>query len=183
MPRQRAWRETLIVAVAVVWLPAHAFADTFAECAGRAYAQDVAAKQDWQRSLRDLIVKEKPNLAALATLDLEQQLALADRRQAQFSYLLRTDARRIRTREGLTTFRNFDWTDTDTVILRRQSLPYLAMESKVVDVQRRTKDHHDWPALREYVRAASGTQFQSLLKRSQERESTIAHLLEQCPPR
>jgi len=185
MRRRTTWRRTLILAFAGAWLPAQGLADTFAECAGRAYAQDVAGKQEWHRSLRDLIVKEKPNLAALATLDMEHQLAVVDRRQAQFGYLVRTDVRRIRTREGLATFRNFDWTDTDAVVLRQQSPGYVAMERQVVDLERRTKEHQDGATLREYVRAALGadSQFQGLLKRFQEHESTIGHLLEKCQPR
>jgi hypothetical protein len=58
-------------------------------------------------------VKVRPDLASVATLEMEQQLAQIDRRQAQFQYLLHTDVSRIHTGEGLVRFRNFDWTEAD----------------------------------------------------------------------
>ena len=71
---RRAGRRWLVIVAGVtVWLSsAQAIADTFSECAERAYAQNVAAAQDWQRGLRDLIVTAKPDLATLATLAMEQ---------------------------------------------------------------------------------------------------------------
>lgn len=130
------------------------YASAWAE---RAYGQRLAAGQEWQRGLRDLIVKTRPDLATLA---MEQQLALLDRRQAQFQYLLRTDVRRIHTREGLSSLLNFDWTDADA-----------------------QQGHRDWPVLRDHVRTVSSTtpDFQALLKRLQERELEIEGRLKECP--
>ena len=185
MPRRTGRRWTVIVAGAVLWLSAApAIAETFAECAERAYAQNVAAAQDWQRGLRDLIVKAKPELATLATLAMEQQLAFIDRNQARLSYLARTDASRIRTREGLMAFRNLDWTDADALILRQQRPSYAALERRVADLGGQTKAHRDWPTLQEYMRAAQGVnpEFEGLLTRFKARESAIEPLLRGCRP-
>lgn len=175
----------IVMAMVALWFPrVHGAADTLSECAARAYAEDVAAKQDWQRGLRELIVTAKPDLAPLATLDMEQQLALIDRRQAQFKYLLRTDARRIHTREGLPAFRNYEWTDADARVLREQNASYVAVERKIADLERQTRGHSDWPALRDYSRTvlAVSPGFQDLLKRLQARDSTIAGILKGCQP-
>jgi len=67
-------RLPLIVAVVFAGLSVRTFARTLPECAEQAYAADVAAKQEWQRGLRDAIVKLRPDLATPATLDMELQL-------------------------------------------------------------------------------------------------------------
>ena len=175
----------LIVALVGMWLlRAPAFADAASHCVESVYAQDAAAKRDWSRSVRDLNVKARPDLTTLATLDMQHQLALVDRRQAQFSYLIRTEARRIRTRQGLVTFRNFDWTDTDAIVLRQQSPSYATLERKVVDLERQTKGHSDWPTLQDVSRTvlAVTPQFQGLLKRLQASEAAVERLLDGCQP-
>lgn len=182
MAARRIWRRTVTVAVVFVGLSVPARAGTFPACAERAYAQAASASQQWQHGLRDFIVKVRPDLATLATLEMEQQLARIDRRQAQFRYLLRTDARRVHTGEGLTSFRNFDWTDADARALRPRSPSYVAIERKVVALERQGQARHDWPALRDYVRTSSSAspQFQDLLKRLRERELGIERLLKSC---
>ena len=167
-----------------VWHAFSAQADTFPECANRAYTQGASSSQQWQHGLRDLVVKARPDLATLSTLEMEHQLALIDRRHAQFEYLLRADGRRIRTREGLSPFRNFEWTEADARLLRQQSSSYAATDRKVVELERQAQERHDWPALHDYVRTSlSGSpQFQDLLKQLQEREAGIARLLKDCQP-
>lgn len=178
----RIWRRTVTVAVVFVGLGVPARAGTFPECAERAYAEAASASQEWQHGLRDFIVKGRPDLATLATLEMEHQLARIDRRQEQFRYLLRTDVRRVHTGEGLASFRNFDWTDADTRALRQRSPSYLAIERKVVELERQGQARHEWPALRDYVRTSSSAspQFQDLLKRLRERERGIERLLKSC---
>jgi hypothetical protein len=129
-------------------------------------------------------VKARPDLATLATLEMERQLALIDRRNAQFEYLLRTDGRRLHTREGLAPFRNFDWTDADARLLRQQGPSYVAAERRVVELERQSQTRHDWSALHDYVRTSlsRSPQFQGLLDRLQEREAAIERLLKDCQP-
>jgi hypothetical protein len=178
------WRGAVAVAVAVVAFCVPARAGTFRECAERAYAQAVAASQEWQRGLRDLTVKVRPDFAALASLAMEQQLARIDRRQAQFRFVLRTDVRRVHTGEGLASFRNFDWTEADGEVLRQQSTAYVAIERRVLELDRQSQARRDWPALHEYVKRSLGTSpaFQGLLKRVEAREGEIELLLKSCQP-
>lgn len=178
---RRIWRRTVTVAVVFVGLCVPARAGTFPECAERGYAQAASASQEWQHGLRDFIEKVRPDLATLATLEMEHQLARIDRRQAQFRYLLRTDVRRVHTGEGLASFRNFDWTDADARALRQRSPSYVAIERKVVELERQGQARRDWPALRDHVTSLSASpQFQDLLKRLQERELGIERLLKSC---
>jgi hypothetical protein len=172
------------VTVGVVALCVPVRAGAVQECAERAYAQAVSASQEWQHGLRDVLVKVRPDLATLATLEMEHQLALIDRRHAQFQYLLRTNVGRVDTREGLGTFRNFDWAEADARILRQQSSSYVAIERKVVELERQTQAQRDWPAMRDYVRTSlsASPQFQDSLKRLQERERRIEQLLTSCRP-
>jgi hypothetical protein len=178
------WRRPVAVAVAFVGLCVPAPAGTFPECAERAYAQAASASRDWQHGIGDLTVKMRPDLASLASLAMEQQLARIDRRQAQFRYLLRADARRVRTGEGLASFRNFDWTETDAHALRQQDTSYAAIERKIVELDDQSHARRDWPALHDYVQTSLSTtpEFQALLKRLQARELEIARLLESCQP-
>ena len=178
------WRGAVVVAVVVVAFCVPARAGTFPECAERVYAQAVAASQEWQRGLRDLTVKVRPDFAALASLAMEQQLARIDRRQAQFRFLLRTDVRRVHTGEGLASFRNFDWTEADAEALRQESTAYVAIERKIVELDQQSQARRDWPAMHDFVRTSLSTspQFQDLLKRFQVREREIELLLKSCQP-
>jgi hypothetical protein len=181
MAARRISRRTVTVAVVFVGLSVPARAGTFPECAERAYAQAASASQAWQHGLRDLIVKGRPDLATLATLEMEHQLSRIDRRQAQFRYLLRTDVRRVHTGEGLASLRNFEWTDADARALRQQNSDYVGIERKVGELERQGQARRDWPALRDHVTSLSASpQFQDLLKRLQERERGIERLLESC---
>jgi|GEM_PF-3126004 len=178
------WPRPVTVAVAVLALCVPAGAGPFPECAERAYAQSADASRQWQRDLRDLTVKGRPDLAALASLAMEQQLARIDHRQAQFRYLLDTDVRRVNTGNGLVSFRNFDWTKADARVLRTRSADYVAIERKVEDLERRSQARLDWPTMHDFVRTSLSTspQFQDLLRRFQAREGEIELLLKSCQP-
>jgi hypothetical protein len=184
MAARTVWRRTVLLVVVFVALCISARAETFAGCAERAYAQAAGASQQWQRDFRELLVKVRPDLAPLATLEMEHQLALIDSRQARFRFLLRTDARRVQTREGLATFRNFDWTEADAGVLRQQTPGYAAIERNGAELGRQVREHRDWPAMRDYVRTTLSVspQFQALIKGFQEREHGIEPVLKSCQP-
>jgi hypothetical protein len=184
MTAHTAWRGIVAHVLAFAALVVPARAAPFPECAERAYAQAVAASQEWQHALRDLSVKLRPDLATIATLETERQMALLDRRHAQFRYLLRTDIGRLHPRGGLATFRNFDWKETDARVLRQQSSDYLAIDHKVMDLERQIEGRRDWPMMQDYVRTSlSATpQFQDLLKRLEQREQGIEGFLKNCGP-
>lgn len=178
------WPMPVTVVIAFVALCVPAGADPFPDCAERAYSQSADASREWQRDLRDLIAKVRPDLATLATLAMEDQRARIERRQAQFRYLLDTDVRRVNTGNGLVSFRNFDWTEADARVLRTQSADYVAIERKVEDLKRQSQARRDWPAMHDFVRTSlsTGPQFQDLLKRFRAREGEIERLLESCQP-
>jgi hypothetical protein len=184
MTARTAWRRTVPLVVVFVTLSVPARAETFAECVERAYAQAVAGSQQWQRDFRALLAKARPDLAPLATLEMEHQLALIDRRQARFRYVLRADAGRIYTRDGLAAFRNFDWTEADAGVLRQQNPAYAAIERNVAELERQVRAHSGWPAMRDYVRTTLSVnpQFQELTERFQERERGIEPVLRTCQP-
>ena len=184
MAARTVWLRAVTLTVVFVGLCGPARAETFPECAGRAYAQAASASREWQHGLRDVLVKVRPDLATLATVEMEHQLALIDRRHAQFRHLLRTDVGRVHTREGLATFRNFDWTEADARVLRQQSSSYVATERKVAELERESQARGDWPAMRDYVRTSlsANPQFQDSLKRLQERERRIEQVLRSCQP-
>jgi hypothetical protein len=184
MTARTVCQQTMTVAAVFVALCVPARAETFVECAERAYAQAASSSQQWQRDFRELLVKMRPDLAPVATLEMEHQLALIDSREARFRFLLRTDARRVQTRQGLTAFRNFDWTEADAGALRQQTPGYVASERNAAELGRQVQAHRDWPAMREYVRTtlSASPQFQELLKRFQEREREIEPVLRSCQP-
>ncbi|MCA1563853.1 MAG: hypothetical protein LC804_27610 [Acidobacteria bacterium] len=97
--------------------------------------------------------------------------------------LIQTDGRRVRVHEGLSAFRNFDWTEADARVLRQQNADYVAMERTVVDLERQGQARRDWPVLRDYVRTSlsASPAFQTLLRRFRDRERGVEQLLKSCP--
>jgi hypothetical protein len=158
-------------------------ADTFPACVERVYAEGVTAKQAWHVSLRDLTAQMRPDLSTLATLDMNQQLALMERRRAQFRYLVQVDPTRIHTREGLSAFQNFEWTDADARNMRQRSPSYVGLEAKITELARQTSGQADWHILQEYARTAVviSPRFQDALHRLQARESVVERHLQGCP--
>lgn len=177
------WWWTATIPVFFLTLSVAAYGQSSPGCAERAYAQAADASRGWVRGIRDLIVRTRPALRKVATSDMEQQLALYDRRQAQFQYLVHTDASRIHTREGLASLRNWDWTEADARTLRKQSPDYAVLERNVLERQGKAQAEKDWPALHHYVQTSLGKtpQFQLLIKRLQDRENAAEQLLKTCP--
>jgi hypothetical protein len=180
--RRISWRRTATVTVFFLTLSVAIYGQTVPGCAERAYAQAADASRGWAHGLRDLIVKTKPSLLSVATLDMERQLALIDRRQAQFQYLVHTDASRVHTGEGLASLRNFDWTEADARTLRQRSPDYAVLERNVLEREGEAQAEQDWSALRGYVRTSLSKtpQFQRLIKRLEDRELATEHLLKSC---
>lgn len=176
------WSAPVTIALAFVAFCVPEGVDPFPECAARAYAQAADASREWQHALRDLTVKMRPDLATLATLAMQDQLARLDHRQAQFRYLLGADVRRVDAGHGLLAFRNFDWTEADARVLRTRSADYVTLERKVEELNRQIQERRDWPAMHDFVRTSlsASPQFQDLLKRLQAREREIEPLLEGC---
>ena len=55
-----------------------------------------------------------------------------------------------KTAEGLSAFRNYDWTKEDAAALARESSDYRAQRENVARLRARSDGHPDWPALRDH---------------------------------
>lgn len=157
-------------------------ADAFADCVRDAASEDMAAKTDFQRQLRDLIVRQRPEFEALATVNMELQTLFAEVRRAKFDYLLEHDPGRIDTANGLSKFSNFPWTDEDTALFKEDSVSYRDLESRLATLRKRNDSHPDWPQMREYFRSnlSQSAEFASVLARFQSRENDVETVVAQC---
>jgi hypothetical protein len=124
----------------------------FASCVRDLAERDLAGKGALQRAVRDLIVAEKPAFEALANLNMELQVALAQARAAKYAYLLKHDPARIETK-SLSKFRNFDWSVADDAALAAQDPEGGRLLARVAELRRKNDGHRDWPRLREFMRA------------------------------
>ncbi|UCH73121.1 MAG: hypothetical protein JSU82_12240 [Rhodospirillales bacterium] len=163
---------------------APARADTRAACLQRAAAEDLAGKADFQHGLFRLIVDGKPEFAALAALNRDLQIALAQAQAARFAYLVKNDPDRIETKGTLSEFRNFEWSETDETALRGESESYRALAARIVAQRRRSNGHCDWPQLRAYFAEglATGPAYRTLIDGVGESDAAVAALIDSCPP-
>lgn len=90
-----------------------ATADDFSACLGEVARADLAGKTAYQRNLRDLIVERQPALKLLADTNRDIQILFAGMRFARLDYLLGAAPERLDSENGLSSFRNFDWTQED----------------------------------------------------------------------
>ena len=144
------WVAVAAVAVLCLVQPASARGDAFAACVAEVTARDLDATVAFQRGLRDLILRDKPEYEALASLNMELQVAMFEARALETAYLARRDPARIKTTEGLSAFRNFDWTEQDAAALARESSDYRAQRENVARLRASSDGHPDWPALRDH---------------------------------
>jgi len=159
-----------------------AWAVGFADCVRDAASKDLMAKREFQRDLRDLIVQNRLEFEALATVNMELQILLAEARRAMFDYLIVNDPDRIDTTNGLVQFSNFDWFDEDSAKLMEESASYRELENQIALVQEQNNKHPDWPKLREYFRSDldQSPNFKALMVRLQSRRSEVESLIAQC---
>ena len=159
-----------------------ASAETFVDCVQEAASEDLVAKTDFQRGMRDLIVRQRPEFAALATVSMELQIQYAKVRQAKFDYLLKHDPDRIDTANGLSKFTNFEWFDEDKVKFIEESGSYRDLETRLAKLREQNDGNLDWPKMREHFRSELGQspEFASLMARFQTRQGKIEVLIAQC---
>ncbi len=159
-----------------------ASADAFADCVRDAASQDLAAKTAFQRDLRDLIVEQRGEFAAVATVNRDLQIAFAEARRARFDYLLAHDPDRIDTANGLSRFSNFDWSEADSNNFMAESESYRDLEQRIARLEERNNGHPDWPKLREYFHAelTRSPAFSSVMAHFQGRQIAVAARLAEC---
>ncbi len=139
-----------LVAGCLLAQPTLAWAGAFSDCVEDVVARDLAATVAFQRGLRDLALRDKPEFEALASLNMELQIAMFEARALETAYLARRDPARIKTAEGLSAFRNYDWTEQDGAALARESSDYRAHRENVALLRASSDGHPDWPALRDH---------------------------------
>lgn len=156
--------------------------DGLADCVREAASANLAAKNEFQRGLRNLIVQQQPEFETLATISQNLQLRLAEARLAKYDYLLKHARERINTKDGLSRFSNFDWSDEDTEKFKEESDSYRALESQIAVLQTRNNGHPDWPKLRVYFRSNlnSSVEFKNLMTRFQVRQNDVEVTLTNC---
>ncbi|TQV77781.1 hypothetical protein [Denitrobaculum tricleocarpae] len=130
-----------------------AAADAYTTCLGEIADADLEAKTAYQRALRDLIVDRRPEFAELADINRDLQLLLAQMRFARVDYLLTTAPERVDGKNGLSRFRNFDWTQEDLDRMTANSTEYREQSVRLERLKGRNQGHPDWPAMRSFVRS------------------------------
>ena len=159
-----------------------AHGDALADCVRETASANLAAKNEFQRGLRNLIVQQQPEFETLATISQNLQLRLAEARLAKYDYLLKHARERINIKEGLSRFSNFDWSDEDTDKLKEESHSYRALEAQIAVLQTKNNSHPDWPKLRAYFRSSlnSSVEFKDLMTRFQVQQNDVEATLTNC---
>lgn len=129
-----------------------AAADEFISCLEDVAKADLAAKTAYQQGLRDLIVERRPDFSELADINRDIQVLFAEMRFARLDYLLATAPDRLESAQGLSQFRNFDWTEEDVSKLIAASPSYSAEIARLEDLKAMSQGHPDWPDLRAFVK-------------------------------
>jgi hypothetical protein len=179
--RLRSIGRAAVISV-LLTLTAPAGADEFTDCVRRVAAQDLAAKRDYQASLRALVVNKRPDFAALAKLNMDLQIALAEARKAQLDYLSEHQPKRIDTAEGLSKFTNFDWSTADDAKLTQADSAYRQLNERITGLKETNNGHPDWPAMRELFRGdlAQSRGFKALMAGFATRQNAVESMLGGC---
>ncbi len=170
--------------VAALWLvqPASARGDAFAACVAEVTARDLVATVAYQRALRDLVLRDKPEFEALANLNMELQIAMFETRALKTAYLARRDPARIKTAEGLSAFRNFEWPAQDEAALARESADYRDLVERIERLREGNDGHPDWPALRDHFgkQVRPDPAFKALMARLSAGDAGLGQALQAC---
>jgi hypothetical protein len=171
----------LVIAVPIVAMGATRAAP-FEDCVRDGANRNFEAKTAFQRDLRDLIARNRPEFESLATVSMELQFLLAEARLAKVDYLLRHDANRIDTTKGLARFSNFEWSEADSAKLITEDSSFAELESRISTLRERNDNDPDWPQLRAYFRAELGQSpdFKAIMARFQSRQSDVENVIAEC---
>lgn len=155
----------------------------FAACLRKAASKDLAAKVEFQRALRDFIVKDRSEFRSLADINMELQILLSQARRAKLDYLLKHDPHRINTSGRLVKFNNFDWLEEDSKKLRAESRSYRDLEHEISSLKLKNNNHPDWPKLRQYFRShlSHSAGYKALIDRLKTRQKEVETTISRCP--
>ncbi len=129
------------------------------DCLADVYAGYADAQRTWQRSLRDMIVSARVEFTELAQLAADLQLAMIDKGEARFRYLVDQAPDRLNFDGGLAGFVNVGlaWSDEDNLALMANDPGYRAVEERISRLRADNDTRPDWPALRTYFRTELST--------------------------
>lgn len=128
-------------------------ADGHTTCLREVARADLEAKTAYQEGLRNLIVARQPDFNELADINLDLQVLFAEMRFDRLSYLLATAPARVDGANGLSRFRNFDWTEEDLENLKTTQPEYTAKLARLEALKGRNQGHPDWPEMRAFVKS------------------------------
>ena len=135
-------------------------------------------------SLKDLIVSSRPDYEELASLSADLQLAMIERSQARFVYLLTQQSDRINSTGDLSQLVNvgLQWTPADEQALLAVDLKYGALSARIDSLRALNDGHPDWPALRAYFASELSTRadYTEALERFQKRQVELEEELTRC---
>ncbi len=101
-----------------------------------------------------MIVSTRAEFTEVAQLAADLQLAMIDRGEARFRYLVDQAHDRLQLDGGLSQFVNvgLGWSDEDNVALMANDPDYRALEERISRLRADSDARPDWPALRTYFR-------------------------------
>ncbi len=152
-------------------------------CLKQVADNDLANKVDFQNKMRDIIIKDRPDLEELATLQRDSQITRALRRNMQLHYLLAADPDRVVADKGLMQFRNFDWTEADQFNFLKYDNKNQELVDKVQQYDEKSESHPDWPKLREFFKDTlrSSMEYKNLATTFTTNQMDTKKMLEDCP--
>ncbi len=130
---RRALVTCLLVAVTSAGTATDATAQTCRESVYRSFAD---AQRTWQISLKDLIVSSRPDYEELVSLSADLQLAMIERSQARFVYLMTQQSDRMCSTGDLSQLVNvgLQWTPADEqALLARCTYCTCSMERTIME--------------------------------------------------
>ncbi len=155
---------------------------TFRDCIASVALMDFTSKKVFQLGLHDLVVREKPEFAELADVNMKLQVALAQSRRMRLGYLLRADPERLTTSRGMVRFTNFEWSKADAAALTQSSVRFEALRAKINRLKLLNQAHPDWPALRKLFadELTQKREYKELLSRMLGERAAATRRLEKC---
>lgn len=132
-----------------------------------AYYSHTAANRRWLEQWRDLLIRTRPELDAVARCKFAIQFAYLDRRDLRFEYLSRVHPERFETSRDLTAFVGSvdrHWSQSDTAVLSDSSAEYRQIQRDIERLLSEGQQTND--RFGEHLNAVSQTQeYTELLNR------------------
>ncbi len=158
------------------------FASGGTDCAGEISADYLEAKTHYQNELYELISKTAPDLTALAGINRDLQVALAEQRHNKLLFLLAYNKERIVTDQGMSRFSNFDWNAGDQKSFLKVSANHQTQTDRITKLKEKNNNHPDWPRMRNLFREKLflKPEYQTIQKELTTQTKTLGQQLKRC---